>query len=49
MRYFLGIDVGTSRTHALIGDEMGQCVGFERSGEWRLSKPRAMAMLPRKR
>jgi N-acetylglucosamine kinase-like BadF-type ATPase len=28
MRYFLGIDVGSSKTHALIADEAGQCVGF---------------------
>jgi len=28
MRYFLGIDVGSSKTHALIVDEAGQCIGF---------------------
>jgi N-acetylglucosamine kinase-like BadF-type ATPase len=28
MKYFLGIDVGSSKTHALIVDETGQCVGF---------------------
>lgn len=27
-RYFLGLDVGSSKTHALIVDENGQCVGF---------------------
>ena len=32
MNYFLGIDVGSSKTHALIVDETGQCVGFGRSG-----------------
>ena len=32
MRYFLGIDVGSSKTHALIADETGQCVGFGKSG-----------------
>jgi N-acetylglucosamine kinase-like BadF-type ATPase len=32
MRYFLGIDVGSSKTHALIVDETGQCIGFGRSG-----------------
>ena len=32
MRYFLGIDVGSSKTHALIVDEIGQCVGFGKSG-----------------
>jgi N-acetylglucosamine kinase-like BadF-type ATPase len=28
MKYFLGIDVGASKTHALIADEMGACIGF---------------------
>jgi N-acetylglucosamine kinase-like BadF-type ATPase len=28
MRYFLGIDVGSSKTHALIADESGRCIGF---------------------
>jgi N-acetylglucosamine kinase-like BadF-type ATPase len=28
MKYFLGIDVGSSKTHALIVDESGACVGF---------------------
>ncbi|MFZ5910422.1 MAG: N-acetylglucosamine kinase [Chloroflexota bacterium] len=28
MRYFLGIDVGSSKTHALIADEAGRCLGF---------------------
>ena len=28
MRYFLGIDVGSSKTHALIADEEGRCIGF---------------------
>ena len=32
MKHFLGIDVGSSKTHALIVDESGQCVGFGRSG-----------------
>jgi N-acetylglucosamine kinase-like BadF-type ATPase len=32
MRYFLGIDVGSSKTHALIVSETGQCVGFGKSG-----------------
>ena len=32
MKYFLGVDVGSSKTHALIVDERGQCVGFGRSG-----------------
>jgi N-acetylglucosamine kinase-like BadF-type ATPase len=32
MKYFLGIDVGSSKTHALIVDETGQCRGFGRSG-----------------
>lgn len=32
MNYFLGIDVGSSKTHALIVDENGQCVGFGKAG-----------------
>ena len=28
MKYFLGIDVGSSKTHAIIADESGCCVGF---------------------
>lgn len=32
MKYFLGIDVGSSKTHALIVDQTGQCVGFGKSG-----------------
>lgn len=32
MRYFLGIDVGSSKTHALIVDEMGHCIGFGKAG-----------------
>ncbi len=28
MKYFLGIDVGSSKTHALIADESGECLGF---------------------
>ncbi len=28
MKYFLGIDVGSSKTHALIADETGRCIGF---------------------
>jgi N-acetylglucosamine kinase-like BadF-type ATPase len=32
MRYFLGMDVGSSKTHAMIVDEAGRCVGFGRSG-----------------
>lgn len=32
MKYFLGIDVGSSKTHALIVDETGLCVGFGRAG-----------------
>ena len=31
-KYFLGIDVGSSKTHALIVDETGQCVGFGKAG-----------------
>lgn len=32
MRYFLGIDVGNHKTHALIAAENGQSVGFARAG-----------------
>lgn len=32
MKYFLGIDVGSSKTHALIVDEQGKCIGFGKSG-----------------
>jgi N-acetylglucosamine kinase-like BadF-type ATPase len=32
MKYFLGIDVGSSKTHALIADETGRCLGFEQAG-----------------
>jgi N-acetylglucosamine kinase-like BadF-type ATPase len=28
MKYFLGIDVGSSKTHAIIADETGACIGF---------------------
>lgn len=31
-RYFLGIDVGSTKTHALIADEAGRAVGFGASG-----------------
>jgi N-acetylglucosamine kinase-like BadF-type ATPase len=30
--YFLGVDVGSTKTHALIADEDGQAVGFGASG-----------------
>lgn len=32
MKYFLGIDVGSSKTHALIADETGACLGFGSAG-----------------
>jgi N-acetylglucosamine kinase-like BadF-type ATPase len=32
MRYFLGVDVGGTKTHALIADETGQAVGFGAAG-----------------
>jgi len=28
MRYFLGVDVGSSKTHALVANENGHCLGF---------------------
>ena len=41
MKYFLGIDVGSSKTHALIVDETGQCVGF---GKHRVAIIRVLVM-----
>jgi N-acetylglucosamine kinase-like BadF-type ATPase len=32
MKYFLGIDVGSSKTHALIADETGRCISLGRAG-----------------
>jgi N-acetylglucosamine kinase-like BadF-type ATPase len=32
MKYFLGVDVGSSKTHALIADETGTCVSFGNAG-----------------
>lgn len=32
MRYFLGVDIGNSKSHALIADENGICVGFGKAG-----------------
>ena len=32
MRYFLGVDVGNTKCHALISDETGQAVGFGAGG-----------------
>ena len=32
MKYFLGVDVGATKTHALIADEMGHVVGFGQAG-----------------
>ena len=32
MRYFLGVDVGGTKTHALIADETGQALGFATGG-----------------
>lgn len=31
MKYFLGIDVGSSKTHALIADEIGICNGLDQA------------------
>ena len=31
-RYFLGIDVGNSKSHALVADEAGRTLGFARAG-----------------
>jgi N-acetylglucosamine kinase-like BadF-type ATPase len=32
MNYFLGVDVGSSKTHALIANETGQCIGLGKAG-----------------
>lgn len=32
MRYFLGVDIGNTKSHALIADETGRAVGFGRDG-----------------
>jgi hypothetical protein len=32
MKYYLGLDIGSSKTHALIADESGQTVGAGLSG-----------------
>jgi len=32
MKYFLGFDVGSSKTHVLIADETGTCLGFGKAG-----------------
>ena len=32
MKYFLGVDVGGTKTHALIADETGQALGFASGG-----------------
>ncbi len=31
-RYFLGVDIGSTKTHALIADEFGQALGFGEGG-----------------
>ncbi len=32
MNYYLGVDVGGTKTHALIADESGRAVGFAQAG-----------------
>ena len=32
MSYFLGIDIGNTKSHAVIADETGRCVGFGTAG-----------------
>ncbi len=32
MRYFLGVDIGGSKSHALVADEEGQAIGFGEGG-----------------
>ena len=31
-RYFLGVDIGGTKSHALLADEHGQAVGFAEAG-----------------
>ena len=32
MRYFLGVDIGNTKSHALIANEQGECAGFGAAG-----------------
>jgi len=32
MRYFLGVDIGNTKSHALIADENGRCLGLGQAG-----------------
>ena len=32
MKYYLGVDIGGTKSHALIADENGQVIGFGRVG-----------------
>jgi N-acetylglucosamine kinase-like BadF-type ATPase len=32
VKYFLGVDVGNTKSHALVADELGRAVGFSQSG-----------------
>ncbi|MEJ2749648.1 MAG: BadF/BadG/BcrA/BcrD ATPase family protein, partial [Anaerolineae bacterium] len=32
MQYFLGVDIGNTKSHALIADENGRCLGFGQAG-----------------
>jgi N-acetylglucosamine kinase-like BadF-type ATPase len=32
MNYFLGIDIGNTKSHAVIADDTGRCVGFGKAG-----------------
>lgn len=32
MSYFLGVDIGNTKSHALIADENGRCLGFGQAG-----------------
>lgn len=32
MNYFLGVDIGNTKSHALIADENGRCLGFGQAG-----------------
>lgn len=32
MRYFLGVDIGNTKSHAVVADETGRCLGFGQAG-----------------
>jgi N-acetylglucosamine kinase-like BadF-type ATPase len=45
MRYFLGIDTGSTKSHALIADEKGQALGFAQGGRGNPYNPQTFSSL----